>query len=530
MNPFSWATDTLADALCVGLNVACREPPKLFDQPGGLIFFFMLAFSNIFVLLLFVSVLGGFVTRLFDPAASLARTLRDPRAHELAKMQREVLGKPSLTVLLPCYLPNEQPILMATIEHIIEKLEYGYPFRLIVCYNTPKPMDFEHELQRLDDHVYPNGRSIQILKIDGSKSKAQNLNRALDFVQTEHVALYDADHHPDPHSLLIATAHMAARGVSCVQGSTYLRSRPNLMAVYINAEFFVTHFVFFPAMQFLTSIGVFGGSNALWKTRDLKAYQFRHDVQTEDIEFSIRSTLEGRVKISFCPESRSGELPPSTFRDLYKQRLRWALGWDQVTLQHASSIPSAKLHCAEKAGLYYILPLRWGLLFSATLNALVAPIVASAWAARVGAPGQLGGPIETCYTFSFSAFVAVCVVVVANAVIHEPWQQWPAVLIFQLSGILYLSWQLLLVFISLSKICSGTDGGWVSPRAPPTSRPKRPQKGRRAVSAWARMCRRPRLRTCSCRPSRRPSRRPSAARTRTSPSQTIRAPTTHGMA
>ena len=135
------------------------------------------------MLLLFVSVLGGFVTRLFDPAASLARTLRDPRAHELAKMQREVLGKPSLTVLLPCYLPNEQPILMATIEHIIEKLEYGYPFRLIVCYNTPKPMDFEHELQRLDDHVYPNGRSIQILKIDGSKSKAQNLNRALDFVQ-----------------------------------------------------------------------------------------------------------------------------------------------------------------------------------------------------------------------------------------------------------------------------------------------------------------------------------------------------------
>ena len=91
--------------------------------------------------------------------------------------------------------------------------------------------------------------------------------------------MYDADHHPDPHSLLIATAHMAARGVSCVQGSTYLRSRPNLMAVYINAEFFVTHFVFFPAMQFLTSIGVFGGSNALWKTRDLKAYQFRHDVQ-----------------------------------------------------------------------------------------------------------------------------------------------------------------------------------------------------------------------------------------------------------
>ena len=53
---------------------------------------------------------------------------------------------------------------------------------------------------------------------------------------------------------------MAEDEVSCIQGSTYLRSRPNLLAQYINAEFFVTHFVFFPAMQFVTSMGVFGGS------------------------------------------------------------------------------------------------------------------------------------------------------------------------------------------------------------------------------------------------------------------------------
>ena len=34
--------------------------------------------------------------------------------------------------------------------------------------------------------------------------------------------------------------------------------------------------------QFLTSHGVFGGSNALWKTEGLKRYRFRHDVQAED--------------------------------------------------------------------------------------------------------------------------------------------------------------------------------------------------------------------------------------------------------
>ena len=56
----------------------------------------------------------------------------------------------------------------------------------------------------------------------------------------------------------------------------------------------MTHFVFFPAMEFLTRIGVFGGSNALWRTADLQAFEFRHDVQTEDIELSTRAMLGDR--------------------------------------------------------------------------------------------------------------------------------------------------------------------------------------------------------------------------------------------
>ena len=69
-----------------------------------------------------------------------------------------------------------------------------------------------------------------------------------------------------------------------------------MLAAYINAEFFVTHFVFFPAMQFITGMGVFGGSNALWRTAALRSYQFRADVQTEDIDLSTRALLGGKVR------------------------------------------------------------------------------------------------------------------------------------------------------------------------------------------------------------------------------------------
>ena len=456
-NPLGWPQQFT----CFAASLWCPHEAALFDFPLGVVFFWMLCFSNIFVLILLISVAGGLFQRLRSPAWWLARTWQDKSSSTtaFAKMQKESLGKVPITVLLPCYLPNEQYILDGTIAHLMEVLEYDYPFKLIVCYNTPKPLDYEATLAKLDGKRYPSGRTLQVLKVEGSTSKAENLNEALRLVETELLVIYDADHHPDPPSLLIAAAHMLHKSCSCVQGSTYLRERPHLLASYINAEFFVTHFVFFPAMEFITSLGVFGGSNALWRTEDLRAFEFRHDVQTEDIELSTRAMLGGKVTISFCPECRSGELPPATFGALYKQRLRWALGWDQVTLQHMSSIWKANINYYQKLGLYYMLPLRWALLFSATLNALITPLVSGIWTA-LHPNATLGGPIDDAIRIALLGYLTASLVLVVNALIHEPPRLWPAVFAFQFSGVLYVGWQLLLVVISLTKIFTGSVSGW----------------------------------------------------------------------
>lgn len=303
-------------SFCWLFNAFCPQPAPLFSYAFGRVFFWMLVFANIFVILLVVSVVGGLCMRLRSPAWWLSRTWTNASSAQsaFARISKEGLGKAPVTVLVPCYLPNEQHILDGTIAHIMERLEYGHPFDLLVCYNTPHPLEYEKKLAARDGTVYPNGRTLRILKVDGSTSKAQNLNAALQQVKTERLVIYDADHFPDPDSLLIASAHMEAHDCSCVQGSTYLRHRPNLLSFYINAEFFVTHFVFFPAMEFVAGAGVFGGSNALWRTADLRAYEFRHDVQTEDIELSTRAMLSGRVRtcsarrrrVTPCPLASSG--------------------------------------------------------------------------------------------------------------------------------------------------------------------------------------------------------------------------------
>ena len=74
-----------------------------------------------------------------------------------------------MTVLLPCYLPNEQGILRETVAHILEKIEYPATLELILCYNTPTPMlEVEEELAAMAGQVQEQGRSLRVLKVEGS--------------------------------------------------------------------------------------------------------------------------------------------------------------------------------------------------------------------------------------------------------------------------------------------------------------------------------------------------------------------------
>jgi len=418
---------------------------------------------------------GALVKRIFDPALSSWSSdewLEDPRR------------APTLTILVPCYMPNEQQLIRQTLDHILTKLRYPKPFRLVVCYNTPKPLPIEDELATLDGSLYPNPsgtgeHELVIMRVEHSTSKAHNLNAAMKDVTSENVVIYDADHHPDPGSLLTLTSFMQVHKCSCVQGSTYLRVTNSLLAMIINAEFFVTHFVIFPAQQAASGTGFFGGSNALWETDVLKRQVFRHDVQTEDIELSARTLLSGTAKIRFCPEARSGELPPASFSALYKQRMRWAIGWDQVTMQHFRRISRAPLHPCRKLSLYYILPMRWLLLTLSLITVFGVPFMA-VWQVPIKGvsgtfsdPMHVGTPPEThpllkgntrlLAQYQWLCFMTIFLVVVINATLYEWRKPWRIlfVAIFVMFGQIYLLFTCWLCLVSLWRISRGTDSGWV---------------------------------------------------------------------
>ena len=195
-------------------------------------------------------------------------------------------------------------------------------------------------------------------------------------VQDEFVALYDADHHPNPNSLRLLMETMARHGrCVAVQGSTYIRNaHAGVLSHLVDAEFFVTHFVYFPAMEVLASSGYFGGSNALWRTSVLSRYEFDDEMLTEDVDVSARALLDGHV-ITFCPEARSGEL--SRALALVQQR-RAVHGLEQVAQVYWGVFWSG-LPWHRKLGFCYLFHLRWLLLLAAVLAAVINPVLTSAF-------------------------------------------------------------------------------------------------------------------------------------------------------
>ncbi len=235
--------------------------------------------------------------------------------------------RPLASAIIAAYLPNEAETIVETVESFLKQ---DYPnLQIILAYNSPRRMNVESELAaiaRRDPRFEP-------LRVEGSVSKAQNVNAALSHVRGEFLGLFDADHHPEPGSFMRAWRWIAS-GVGVVQGHCVIRNGgDNRVTRLIAAEFEVIYAVSHPGRAKLHDFGIFGGSNGYWRTSLLKKTRMRGFMLTEDIDSSIRIVGEGETIVS-DPSLISSELAPDTVSALWNQRMRWAQGWSQVSLRH----------------------------------------------------------------------------------------------------------------------------------------------------------------------------------------------------
>jgi cellulose synthase/poly-beta-1,6-N-acetylglucosamine synthase-like glycosyltransferase len=337
----------------------------------------------------------GVATGIFA-AGGLIEAFAAVRAPALPPVPDQPL--PRTTAIIPAYLPNEESIVLDTIAKHLRNGPQNH--EVIVAYNTPIPMAIESEL----DMLAMREPRLVVLNVGGSRSKAENINAAVQVATGDVIGIFDCDHHPEPQSYERAWRWLANEA-DVVQGRCAVRrSKNTFLSALVAAEFEQMYTVGHPGRARAFGFGLFGGSNGYWRAAALKAVPFDPSALTEDIDASVRLLrIGGRIVAD--PGIVSTELSPPSLRALCYQRLRWAQGWFQIARRHVAPVWSDdRVPLRQRFGVAWIFGA--GAL-TAWIAALLLPLTIEAWISPLTAslPTRIFFTIGS-FAFLFQAGVA----------------------------------------------------------------------------------------------------------------------------
>ena len=241
---------------------------------------------------------------------------------------------PKTTFIVTAYLPNEVPVIEATLVNILQNvLRPPAGIEVILVYNTPHAEPLEGKLREMT-RQWPE---LILTNADGSRSKSENLNHALELAHGDMIVLLDADHLVSSDCIAPAWRWMEA-GYDVVQGGCKIRNTSGgIVPGIVGIEFEVMYGVHHPARSVLFDTGLFGGSNGYWRAAAIKKIRFDANMLTEDIDTTLRGILAG-LRFVHDEAIVSTELAPVTLGGLWFQRKRWLQGWLQCALKYQRAI------------------------------------------------------------------------------------------------------------------------------------------------------------------------------------------------
>jgi cellulose synthase/poly-beta-1,6-N-acetylglucosamine synthase-like glycosyltransferase len=278
---------------------------------------------------------------------------------------------PSLSVVVAAYLPNEQEIILETLRHVLRALQVPTQrLQIILAYNTPSQLDVEELLAALGR----NAAQVMPLKVEGSRSKAENVIAALPHLTGEMTVLLDADHQPAADAPARAWRWLE-EGYDIVQGRCIVRNaNENWLSRIVAIEFEQMYAVAHQGRSMLADTAIFGGTNGWWRTSALQEIGMDPRMLTEDIESAVRA-IQGGYKLVHDRSVISTELATSTAKSWWSQRLRWAQGWLQVTLRHQDRLLRTP-HLSGVQRAYWTYMLTWGAIFPILAMGPIAVVLA----------------------------------------------------------------------------------------------------------------------------------------------------------
>ena len=247
---------------------------------------------------------------------------------------------PVCTVLIPAH--NEEKVIGRTLDAMLA-LEYP-PECLTVLVINDGSSDATGQI--VEDYARrdPRVKLFTIPPGEGGRGKSRALNLALRQVQTEVVAIYDADNTPDRKSLRYLVSHLVIeQGLGAVLGKfRTVNKNVNLLTRFINIETLSFQSMLQAGRWQMHNIATLPGTNFVMWTDLIRTLGGWDELAlTEDSELSIRIIEQG-YKIKFVPYAITYEQEPQTWRAWLRQRTRWVRGNNYVLGKFFHEIPKFK--------------------------------------------------------------------------------------------------------------------------------------------------------------------------------------------
>ncbi len=234
----------------------------------------------------------------------------------------ELPSYPLVSILVPCY--NEKKNVYSTFEAL---REIHYPNYEIIAINDGSKDDTGDRLNQIAETI-PNMRVVHLATNQG---KAKALKTASFAAKGEFLVCIDCDAILDHYAVTWIMSHfLSSPRVGAVTGNPRIRNRGSFLGRVQVGEFSAIIGLLKRSQRIygriFTISGVIGGFR---RSALHQVGYWSSDTQTEDIDISWRLQL-GYWDIRFEPRAWVWILMPETFKGLYKQRLRWAVGGGQA--------------------------------------------------------------------------------------------------------------------------------------------------------------------------------------------------------
>ncbi len=234
---------------------------------------------------------------------------------------------PMVSILVPCY--NEEE----TIEETVRNLTgLSYPKKEIILINDGSTDGTSEMMKKLAEQ-YEDVRAIQLLE---NRGKANALQVGLFASRAEYLICVDSD------ALLSDTApyylikHFFTKGerLGAVTGNPTIRNRNNLLSRMQLVEYASIIGAIKRTQRLLGKVMTVSGVVVAYRKKALvDVGLWDRDMITEDIAVSWK--LQKQFwDVRYEPRALCWMLVPETVSGLWKQRVRWAQGGQEVILRH----------------------------------------------------------------------------------------------------------------------------------------------------------------------------------------------------